>query len=1386
MHTASSSNPTPEQAPISASQAAALSLKRRRQMGSHPLSDIHNQLIPPSQYPSLTRSTRTRPRKERKRCCAHPWSLTTNILTFYIPSFLLERIGKKTPEVQQAYREKVALCTIIFLMMVLVGFLTFGFQPVLCGPLETVRLSEMKGRGVLGVHGRAFSVESTGGAEKLRHPDVNGVNLQNVLRQAGREGVDLSLLFPPPSSSGPCAPFANRQQQTLGNPLFPCAARLSTGQTFWPNASLPFRPALTSTAGCHPPTTDLERYLTPKGLIVVEWEDLRQGGVGEEWVVYNGWVLDLTFYFSVASNSTTRGGIFDPTLVQLLRTNTALDSTLPLLRSPYRAQADCLSAYFRVASISPTSTGCLCATVVVNLSFVVIVLVVLGRFVLAVWFRWCGGGRRGWGFKSGKRKVPLKVARAEKKAGKGEGEKGEGLEMRKVERGRDVVARPLVHGIPNGSSTTTTTAAQKRTSVMLQARERAHMSLRTPLKDLYLLPHPTPNPDTLHDPSLMHTLVLVPCYSESESSLRATLDSIANATYPDTHKCIVVVADGIVTGAGNLKSTPEILRGMIEVDERFEEEGGEEGGGLSYVAIAEGVNRRNCARVYAGTYRYVSQQQQQVEEEEDEEEEKGEAGEGEGSEEEGTEEGTLGSRWSFDEEGNGVAGTPTRQKFRKETLKKEKKKKVPMLLIIKTGNEEENDPVNPSSKPGNRGKRDSQALLMNFLSKVTFDDRMTELEFDIFWKLYTVTGVHPDRYEACLMVDADTRIYPDSLTHMVGCLLEDDRVMGLCGETQVLNKWDSWVTMIQVFEYFVSHHLAKSFESVFGGVTCLPGCFSMFRIKTPKGGDGFWVPLLVNPQVVEAYSENVVDTLHKKNLLLLGEDRFLSTLMLKSFFPRRKMVFVPQAVCDTVVPETFGVLLSQRRRWINSTIHNLMELVFVRDLCGTFCISMQFVIFMELVGTVVLPAAISFTLSLVVMALLKIGDTTLPLLLLAIILGLPAVLILVTANEIIYIFWMGVYILSLPIWNLVLPLYAFWHFDDFSWGQTRKTEGEEEEGEGHGKGEGEFDSRGIRMRRWREWVGVRREEEVRREMERWGRGEGLRRMSAQQQRLSFLNALPVSVGGLGPLPMGVPPPPSPGIHSRQLPTVGSMPQAVAGGGSQRHLLPPAPWISPQSSNHHEGLPPLGPPSPVIVSPTASKSSNSNNNHNHNSKDTDTPTLPNVELPDHHSPHPHASPFYPSVSRLSSFSPHFFPHSPISPVPLHSPHSPTVPYMSPSTSSSSFHTSMMNQHDHRASVSASSGLPSPLLPVSVLGGSMGYYTPNMNNAQGTTGGSGGGSGGHGVLHGLGLLDRRLSEMDGGVVYAGSSSMQNRDGQGYRPTPPPRRGSVGMSGWEVSRK
>lgn len=64
--------------------------------------------------------------------------------------------------------------------------------------------------------------------------------------------------------------------------------------------------------------------------------------------------------------------------------------------------------------------------------------------------------------------------------------------------------------------------------------------------------------------------------------------------------------------------------------------------------------------------------------------------------------------------------------------------------------------------------------------------------------------------------------------------------------------------------------------------------------------------------------------------------------------------------------------------------------------------------------------------------------------------------------------WMIVYILGLPLWSLILPLYSFWHMDDFSWGNTRIVTGE------HGEKllvhqEGTFDPKEIPHRTWEEY-----------------------------------------------------------------------------------------------------------------------------------------------------------------------------------------------------------------------------------------------------------------------------------------------------------------------------
>jgi hypothetical protein len=122
----------------------------------------------------------------------------------------------------------------------------------------------------------------------------------------------------------------------------------------------------------------------------------------------------------------------------------------------------------------------------------------------------------------------------------------------------------------------------------------------------------------------------------------------------------------------------------------------------------------------------------------------------------------------------------------------------------------------------------------------------------------------------------------------------------------------------------------------------------MYRVRTADKGR----PIIISNRIIDEYSEPNVDTLHKKNLLSLGEDRFLTTLLMKHF-PTFKTKFTPDARAHTVAPESWRVLLSQRRRWINSTVHNLCELILLPELFGFCCFSMRFFVFLDLLGTLV-------------------------------------------------------------------------------------------------------------------------------------------------------------------------------------------------------------------------------------------------------------------------------------------------------------------------------------------------------------------------------------------------------------------------------------------------
>ncbi|WOO84845.1 Chitin synthase 1 [Vanrija pseudolonga] len=888
------------------------------------------------------------------------WRITSWIVTFWAPGPLLAACGIKEKSSQQAWREKITLCFIAIVMGGFVGFFTMGLQRTLCpgGASNAAFIIVGSREGTLSVNGWMFDISDS----KPPSEQVDFFTLaSNNTAKGGMPGQDITLLFTRTAKDYPACTSSDKYAST---PLCPPATQGAAANA-------------TSCAITQPLTQQTLDTFQMKNTSTFAGYSWDQVAALDSFVVIDGLVLNMIPYLQ--ANPKPTGDDVDKVIRQAItnQAGSGKDITRQMNYSAnLKAAIPCLTTRYLAGHIDKITPGCFVANLFLYASLIVILAVVLARFFMAIIFSWF---------------ISWRLASKPKNVG------GAGISPMVMPEGANVSVNN-----PNG---TAPWAGGPQNNKLRKDGSSPPNGAIAPVMSLSRIGHE------------LFTVCLVTCYSEGEEGIRNTLESIASTTYPNSRKLLFIVCDGMITGAGEKMSTPDICVSMLDADPRF---GNPQP--MGYIAVGQGSKRENRAMVYAG--HYVTQ---------------------------------AGGR-------------------------------CPTVVVVKCGMPSEAS----DKKPGNRGKRDSQLILMNFFSRVTYNDRMCPLDFDLFRKLHTLMGVTPDFFELCLMVDADTKVFPDSMTYLVNCMAKDNMIMGACGETRIANKRQSWVTAIQVYEYFISHHHIKAFESVFGGVTCLPGCFSMYRIKARKDGDDDWVPILVKPEIVREYSQSDVHTLHQKNLLLLGEDRFLSTILLRTF-PNRHNVFLPQARCRTIAPDTFSVLLSQRRRWINSTVHNLMELVLVRNLCGTFCFSMQFVVFMDLVGTVVLPIAITLTGALIINSCItppKSFSEAIPLMLLAAVLGLPAFLILITTRKVVYVFWMFAYLLALPVWNFILPVYSFWHFDDFSWGETRKVAGEVVDKSGHGESDkaAVFDGTTIPLRRWEDWERsrlrkIRREEKRRRQME---------------------------------------------------------------------------------------------------------------------------------------------------------------------------------------------------------------------------------------------------------------------------------------------------------------
>lgn len=206
------------------------------------------------------------------------------------------------------------------------------------------------------------------------------------------------------------------------------------------------------------------------------------------------------------------------------------------------------------------------------------------------------------------------------------------------------------------------------------------------------------------------------------------------------------------------------------------------------------------------------------------------------------------------------------------------------------------------------------------------------------------------------------------------------------------------------------------------------GFLSCFRIKSADRR----VPILVDKEIHKAYFNFTLETLHQKNIII-GEDRLLTQLLLKKF-PEESISYVKEATSRTIVPADWSALMSQRRRWLNTTLHNAYGFLSLPRLP----VAVKCTLMIDLLNALCLPAVLVVVATCAWITASRYGWRVLMLLIGGLI--STRVIIIIKTQQFHMLKWMVIYLVSEPIvWLVIMPIHAYWNMDNVSWGKTRKV-----------------------------------------------------------------------------------------------------------------------------------------------------------------------------------------------------------------------------------------------------------------------------------------------------------------------------------------------------------
>jgi len=475
------------------------------------------------------------------------WVIFSRVVTFWAPSVLLSSVGGlKDKAVRQAWREKMALCFIISILCAGVGFATVGLQRVLCPPqtLETERFISLGSTlGTLGIQGTMFNISQS----KSPDPSVDFYALAKQL-----PGQDITALFTRSATDfSLCRGLSYRiAQDPPCNTATPC----------------PLGP-LNSTATFE--NAQLVNITRPVGY---DWSQVSNL---VNYIVLDGQVLNLNPYFKLHPLPIP-GDDVDHALRTLFAApgTSGRDGTrLFVNRQDIRSAIPCMVQRYSAGSIDKITPGCFISELVLYAGLVVVMSLILVRFLMACIFNWFLSTRLAGNPDDSSFNRPAISPAVLPEGANISIDNRYGTAPWAGPDGTKKISKPpkSMRSLHSSSSTTLTngTARDSAAPVMSLAQIGAEL----------------------------FAVCLVTCYSEGEESLRTTLDSISSTTYSDQRKLLFVVADGMITGAGEKRSTPDICVGLLDADPRFGNPSP-----MSYIAVGSGSKQENRAMVYAGHY----------------------------------------------------------------------------------------------------------------------------------------------------------------------------------------------------------------------------------------------------------------------------------------------------------------------------------------------------------------------------------------------------------------------------------------------------------------------------------------------------------------------------------------------------------------------------------------------------------------------------------------------------------------------------------------------------------------------------------------------------------------------------------------------------------------